>query len=123
MAKPLSACVFGRFFHFASIKEVMNKANERRSGDEQAGLSARSDRERVAAKRVLSELTLEQLFEAPSVPYEDDEVTRVIQDACDPSARRPIAGGDFGQDLARLRIDERDGPRPLVRDQESRPVA
>ncbi|MEO6951648.1 MAG: ethanolamine ammonia-lyase subunit EutB [Polyangia bacterium] len=97
MSTSLSACVFGRFFHFASIKEVMNKANERRSGDEQAGLSANSDRERVAAKRVLSELTLEQLFEAPSVPYEDDEITRLIQDGCDHAARRPIAGRTVGE--------------------------
>ena len=54
MGSPLRACVFGRFFTFGSIKEVMNKANELRSGDVQAGLSADSDRERVAAKRVLA---------------------------------------------------------------------
>ena len=47
MALRLTACVFGRFYTFASVKEVMNKANELRSGDVQAGLSAQSDRERV----------------------------------------------------------------------------
>ncbi len=86
----LSACVFGRSFTFGSVKEVMNKANELRSGDVQAGLSASSDRERVAAKRVLSQLTLDDLFEHPSVAYERDEVTRLCVDACDASARRRL---------------------------------
>jgi ethanolamine ammonia-lyase large subunit len=86
----LSACVFGRFFTFGSVKEVLNKANELRSGDVQAGLSASSDRERVAAKRVLSQLTLDDLYEHPSVPYERDEVTRLSQDACDAAARRRL---------------------------------
>jgi hypothetical protein len=49
MGSRLSACVFGRTFQFASIKEVMNKANDLRSGDVQAGLCADSDRARVAA--------------------------------------------------------------------------
>ncbi len=92
MGSRLSACVFGRFFHFSSIKEVMNKANDLRSGDVQAGLCAASDRERVAAKRVLSQLTLDDLYEAPSVPYEQDELTRLFQDSCDARARRRLAG-------------------------------
>jgi ethanolamine ammonia-lyase large subunit len=92
----LSACVFGQTFSFASVKEVMNKANEHRSGDKQAGLCAESDRERVAAKRVLAEMPLDALFEAPSVPYEQDELTRLFQDSCQPSARAPIAGMTVG---------------------------
>ena len=86
----LSACVFGQTFSFASIKEVMNKANEHRSGDKQAGLCAESDRERVAAKRVLAEMPLPALFEAPSVPYEQDELTRLFQDGCVTAARAPV---------------------------------
>ena len=97
MSSRLTACVFGRFFSFGSIKEVMNKANELRSGDVQAGLSARSDRERVAAKRVLSELLPEELFEAPSVPYERDELTRLFQDSCDLGARRRLKGRTLGE--------------------------
>lgn len=77
----LNACVFGQSFSFTTVKEVMNKANERRSGDVQAGLSAESDRERVAAKRVLSQLTLADLYENPSAPYEQDELTRLFQDS------------------------------------------
>ena len=97
MGSKLSACVFGRFFSFGSIKEVMNKANELRSGDVQAGLCAGSDRERVAAKRVLSQLTLQDLYESPSVPYERDELTRLFQDSCEPKARRRLDGWSLGQ--------------------------
>ncbi|MBK6534914.1 MAG: ethanolamine ammonia-lyase subunit EutB [Deltaproteobacteria bacterium] len=97
MGSLLSACVFGRNFTFGSIKEVMNKANELRSGDVQAGLSAESDRERVAAKRVLSQLTLDDLYEAPSVPYEQDEVTRLCQDSCDAGARRRLKGKSLAE--------------------------
>ena len=97
MSSRLRACVFGRFFSFESIKEVMNKANELRSGDVQAGLAASSDRERVAAKRVLSELTLDELYESPSVPYESDELTRLFQDSCEPAARRRLSGKSLGQ--------------------------
>jgi ethanolamine ammonia-lyase large subunit len=97
MGSKLSACVFGRFFSFGSIKEVMNKANELRSGDVQAGLCAGSDRERVAAKRVLSQLTLQDLYESPSVPYERDELTRLFQDSCQPKARRRLDGWSLGQ--------------------------
>lgn len=97
MSSRLSACVFGRYFTFSSIKEVMNKANELRSGDVQAGLCAGSDRERVAAKRVLSQLTLDELYESPSVPYESDELTRLFQDSCQGRARQRLAGRSLAQ--------------------------
>ncbi|MDP3276322.1 MAG: ethanolamine ammonia-lyase subunit EutB [Deltaproteobacteria bacterium] len=97
MASPLRACVFGQFFTFASVKEVLCKSSDLRSGDVQAGLAAQSDRERVAAKRVLSELTLDDLYESPSVPYEIDELTRLFQDSCDKSARRRMANKSLGE--------------------------
>ncbi|GMU58760.1 MAG: putative ethanolamine ammonia-lyase, heavy subunit [Myxococcaceae bacterium] len=83
---PLSARVHGESFSFPSVKDVLARANEVRSGDRQAGLAARSMRELAAAKRVLAELTLEELFNAPSVPYETDEVTRVVVDGLDQQA-------------------------------------
>ena len=82
----LSARVHGESFTFPSVKDVLARANEVRSGDRQAGLAARSMREMAAAKRVLAELTLEQLYNAPSVPYELDEVTRVVVDMLDQQA-------------------------------------
>ena len=72
--------LFGKTYEFGSIKELLAKANEEKSGDRQAGIAAESVTERVAAKFVLSELPLWALYENPAVPYEDDEVTRVIID-------------------------------------------
>jgi ethanolamine ammonia-lyase large subunit len=88
---PLAARVHNEHFSFSSIKEVLGRANEVRSGDRQAGLAARSMREMAAAKRVLAELTMHELLEAPSVPYEQDEVTRVVVDGLDAAALSRIA--------------------------------
>jgi len=58
----------------------MAKANEEKSGDRLAGIAAENAEERVAAKVVLAQLTLADLRNNPAVPYEEDEVTRIIQD-------------------------------------------
>ncbi|MCL2669785.1 MAG: ethanolamine ammonia-lyase subunit EutB [Syntrophaceae bacterium] len=58
----------------------MNKASSPRSGDKLAGIAAESSQQRVAAKIVLSNLQLKDLYESPAVPYEEDEVTRAIID-------------------------------------------
>jgi ethanolamine ammonia-lyase large subunit len=76
----LSTTLFGERYTFPDVKDVLARANEVRSGDVQAGLAATSMRQMAAAKRVLSELTLKDLRENPSVPYELDEITRVIED-------------------------------------------
>jgi ethanolamine ammonia-lyase large subunit len=76
----LKARIFGKTYMFDNIKEVLAKANEEKSGDILAGIAATSVEERVAAKRVLSQLTLEDLRNNPVVSYEEDEVTRIIQD-------------------------------------------
>jgi ethanolamine ammonia-lyase large subunit len=73
--------LFGTTYEFGSVKEVLAKANEEKSGDRQAGIAARTVAERVAARYVLAELTLETLRANPAVPYDEDEVTRVIDDA------------------------------------------
>lgn len=76
----LKTKLFGRVYEFKSLKEVLAKANEFRSGDELAGVSALTAEERVAAKAVLAEVKLSDLRNNPVVPYEEDEVTRIIQD-------------------------------------------
>ena len=76
----LKTVLFGETYAFKDVKEVLAKANEEKSGDILAGLAARSAEERVAAKIVLSNLTLHDLRNNPVVPYELDEVTRIIQD-------------------------------------------
>ncbi len=76
----LKTRLFGKTYAFKTVKEVLAKANEEKSGDKLAGICAETAQERVAAKIVLSELPLSVLRENPVVPYETDAVTRIIQD-------------------------------------------
>ncbi|MCD8234083.1 MAG: ethanolamine ammonia-lyase subunit EutB [Cloacibacillus porcorum] len=76
----LKTKLLGHTYEFKSLREVMAKANEEKSGDKLAGIAAENAEERVAAKVVLSEVTLAELRNTPAVPYEQDEVTRIIQD-------------------------------------------
>ena len=76
----LKTKIFGHTYEFKSIREVMAKANEEKSGDKLAGIAAEDAQERVAAKVVLSHITLNEIRNCPAVPYEEDEVTRIIQD-------------------------------------------
>ena len=76
----LKTQLFGYNYEFESVRDVMAKANEEKSGDTLAGIGASSAEERIAAKQVLANLTLNNLRNNPAVPYEDDEVTRIIQD-------------------------------------------
>jgi ethanolamine ammonia-lyase large subunit len=86
----------------------MAKASPRRSGDELAGVAAESDEERVAAQICLSDVGLETFLQEPLVPYEKDEVTRLIVDGHDPAAFAPLAGlsvGGFREWLLRYETD------------------
>jgi ethanolamine ammonia-lyase large subunit len=74
----LKTKLFGQIFAFKNIKEVLAKANEIKSGDILAGIGAENAAERIAAKRVLSQLTLEDLRNNPVVPLDTDEVSRII---------------------------------------------
>ena len=93
----LKTTLLGKTYSFRNIKEVLAKANEEKTGDRLAGLAAEDARERVAAKVVLSAMTLEELRENPVVPYEADEVTRIIQDDLNLPAYRAIKGWTVGQ--------------------------
>jgi len=76
----LKTKLFGKIYQFSSVMDVMAKANEEKSGDRLAGIAAVNAEERVAAKVVLSQLTLNDLFNHPAISYEEDEVTRIIID-------------------------------------------
>lgn len=93
----LSTTLSGKSFSFSSVKEVLAKANELKSGDTLAGVAASSDPERVAAKEVLSNLLVRDLRENPVVPYEDDEVTRIIQDGIDPAVYDKVANWSMAE--------------------------
>jgi ethanolamine ammonia-lyase large subunit len=77
----LKTKLFGQVYQFTSVKDVLAKANEEKSGDRLAGIAANSAAERVAAKEVLANLSIADLRNNPVVAYEEDEVTRIIQDA------------------------------------------
>ena len=93
----LKTTLLGKTYQFRSVKDVLAKANEEKTGDQLAGLAAQSAQERVAAKVVLSEMTLQDLRENPAVPYEEDEVTRIIQDDLNIPAYEKIKGMSVGQ--------------------------
>lgn len=86
----LSVTLSGKNFTFRSVKEVMAKANEEKTGDTLAGLGAESNLERIAAKQVLGNLQVQDLRENPAVPYEEDEVTRMNQDSLDTAVYEKI---------------------------------
>ena len=75
----LTTQVRGRHYTFRDLKEVLAKSNERKSGDELAGVAAENDTERVAARRVLADVRMSDLRENPAAPFDADEVTRLIQ--------------------------------------------
>ncbi|WP_454175102.1 ethanolamine ammonia-lyase subunit EutB [Gordonia sputi] len=81
----------GHTYQFADLIDVMAKATPARSGDELAGCAAQSDAERAAAAWVLADLPLTVFLDEMLVPYESDEVTRLIIDTHDREAFAPIA--------------------------------
>lgn len=73
-------------FRFDSLREVMAKASPARSGDYLAGVAAASDGERVAAQMTLADIPLAHFLDEALIPYEEDEVTRLIIDSHDRTA-------------------------------------
>jgi ethanolamine ammonia-lyase large subunit len=82
--------VGSRTYSFASLRELLAKASPARSGDYLAGVAAGSSEERVAAQMALADLPLTSFLNEAVVPYETDEVTRLIVDGHDAAAFAPI---------------------------------
>src|SRR5438309_8632952 len=76
----------GERFHFADLREVFARANEQKSGDSLAGLAARTERERVAAKLVLADIRLSEIVDQPLIDPDHDDVSRLILDTLDQDA-------------------------------------
>jgi ethanolamine ammonia-lyase large subunit len=90
--------VGSKTYQFRDLKDLMAKATPARSGDYLAGVAAGSAEERVAAQMALAELPLNVFLNEALVPYEDDEVTRLIIDTHDAAAFARVAHlsvGDF----------------------------
>ncbi|WP_423359181.1 ethanolamine ammonia-lyase subunit EutB [Pseudomonas citronellolis] len=90
--------VGGQTWRFDSLRQLMAKASPARSGDCLAGVAAGSDAERVAAQMALAEVPLKRFLDEALIPYEADEVTRLIIDGHDRAAFAPVSHltvGDF----------------------------
>lgn len=91
-------CTLGhQHYTFPDLKTVLAKASGERSGDKLAGVAAENAAERVAARTVLADIPLKRFLEEPLVPYEVDEVTRLIVDSHQPAAFAPVAGFTVGE--------------------------
>src|SRR5262249_55164178 len=77
-------------FAFADLRELLAKANEEKSGDHLAGVAARSERERVAAKLALADVPLGEIVDRPLIDPDADEVSRASLDHLDQGAFRPL---------------------------------
>lgn len=101
--------VGSRTYAFADLRELLAKASPARSGDYLAGVAAGSSEERVAAQMALAELPLASFLNEAVVPYETDEVTRLIVDGVDSAAFariRHLTVGDFRDWLLGDEADE-----------------
>jgi ethanolamine ammonia-lyase large subunit len=85
------------FYQFKDLKTLLAKATPLRSGDELAKLGANSNAERIAAQYALSEVPLTDFIENPIIPYENDEVTRLIIDNHDSKSFSKINQYSVGQ--------------------------
>ncbi len=87
-----------RVYRFGDLKSLLARATPERSGDQLAGVAAESAEERMAARLALAELPLSTFLNEALIPYEEDEVTRLIVDTHDAQAFEPVAHltvGDF----------------------------
>ncbi|SNX62817.1 ethanolamine ammonia-lyase heavy chain [Streptomyces sp. TLI_55] len=87
----------GERHRFASLAQLLAAASPERSGDRLAGLAAESARQRVAARWALAEVPLTTFLTEPLIPYESDDVTRLILDTHDTAAFAPVAGMTVGE--------------------------
>jgi ethanolamine ammonia-lyase large subunit len=83
-------------YTFPDLKSLLAKATPFRSGDALAGLAAQSGEERVAAQMVLADLPLTTFLTDAIIPYEEDEVTRLILDTHDSNAFAPVKSMTVG---------------------------
>src|SRR5262249_633707 len=92
----LNTCMSERFT-FRDFRDLFAKANEEKSGDQLAGLAARSERERVAAKCKLADLPLGEIIRQPLIDPDEDDVSRLIIDSFDEHSFRSIKSMTVGE--------------------------
>jgi ethanolamine ammonia-lyase large subunit len=94
---PFAHTIGSRRYNFSGLRELLAKATPLRSGDVLAGLAAESAEERVAAQYALADLPLAHFCDEQVVPYESDEVTRLIVDTQDQQAFAPVRSFTVGE--------------------------
>ena len=107
---------------FDDLRDLLAKATPPRSGDRLAGVAAESAAQMIAARIALADVPLKQFLQETVVPYEDDEVTRLIVDSHDAAAFAAVSLADGRRvprlaavgrgDTSRSRQDCRAGSRP-----------
>jgi ethanolamine ammonia-lyase large subunit len=106
---PYRATVRSERFTFADLRELFAKANEEKSGDQLAGVAAATERERVAAKLALADVTLGEIVDNPLIDPDADDVSRLILDTHDRDAFAEVRGitvGEFREYLLDEATDE-----------------
>ncbi|WP_342596101.1 ethanolamine ammonia-lyase subunit EutB [Salinicola lusitanus] len=101
--------VDGRRYRFDGLGALLAAATPHRSGDALAGIAAASAEERAVAQMALAELPLATFLEEPLIPYEEDEITRLILDRHDRAAFTPVASLSVGEFRNWLLSERADG--------------
>ena len=99
----------GTRYGFDTLAGLLAAASPARSGDELAGVAAKTAQERIAAQIILADLPLAEFTKQAVIPYEDDEVTRLIVDSHDDAAFAPISHLTVGEFREWLLGNETDG--------------
>ncbi|MBV8631597.1 MAG: ethanolamine ammonia-lyase subunit EutB [Silvibacterium sp.] len=94
---PYRHTIRGITYAFESLRDLLARASPPRSGDELAGIAAASAAERVAAQMALADLPLSEFLHEPVIPYEQDEVTRLIMDSHDRGTFVPLGSLTVGE--------------------------
>jgi ethanolamine ammonia-lyase large subunit len=101
-------------FSFSDLRELFAKANEEKSGDQLAGIAAGSERERIAAKRKLADLSLDEIVRQPLIDPDDDDVSKLILESFDREAFMPIKSSTVGE-FREFLLDDATGEAELKR--------
>ncbi len=86
-----------RTYDFYNLKTLLAKASPLKSGDELAGIASETEEERIAAKLVLADLPLSQFLKEEIIPYDEDEVTRLIFDSHNKESFKQISSFTVGE--------------------------
>src|SRR6202011_5913268 len=101
-------------FSFSDLRDLFAKANEDKSGDRLAGIAAASERERIAAKRKLADLSLDEIVRQPIIDPDDDDVSELILKSFDRESFEPMKSSTVGE-FREFLLDDATGDAELRR--------